>query len=375
METTTPDWSSLPEHLLASIAERLPTRIDTLRFRAVCSSFRSSIPTPPKTLSPHNNLKFSIPSLSVRHQGHLVLAEFTYYAIRPLPSCSDSHEIANTWLVKCEDLNSGKVRFEDPLTRYRLRFKKVPKLEKLPWSLNLLDYQIKEVAKVYRLEQVYHGNGFNRRRPNVFSKAVASSSFDKIDDGFAVMTIIRGMALVWRNVDKKWTEIDIGFDYFLDIIYHNEKFYALKSTGVAVTVDSKSLTVSQVSIPLQIERFPVRSFLAKSSQGLFLIIKGRQWPVKQIEFKVYKLDEEKCEWVQVRDGLEDSVFFFGYDCSFFLSAKEFPGCKGNSVYFKRRHRCPGTDAWIFDMKDGRVESLSAIPGYSKIFWPRPTWVE
>ncbi|XP_044470824.1 F-box protein SKIP23-like [Mangifera indica] len=381
METTTPDWSSLPDHLLAFIAKRLPTSIDTLRFRAVCGSFRSSIPPPQKTLSPHKGLKLSMPSLPGR-RGHLVLAEFTYYEIKPLPSSSNPHQNTNTWLVKCEELNSGKVRFEDPLSRHRLGnlSNKVPESEKLPRYLNLLDYQIKEVAKAYRVEQVYQGKGINRRKPIVFNKAAVSSSFDKIDDGFAIMTIIQGMALVWRNVDKKWTKLDIGFDYFLDIIYHNEKFYALMSSGVAVTVESKSLTVSQVSVPLQIDRFWDWSYLVKSSQGLFLIIKRWQWRVKPIEFKVYKLDEQKCGWVQVMDGLEDSVFFVGDDCSFCLSAKRFPGCKGNSVYFKHGpfevNDChPGTDGGIFNLKDSTVGGLSDFPGYSKIFCPRPSWVD
>ncbi|XP_031259775.1 F-box protein SKIP23-like [Pistacia vera] len=194
------------------------------------------------------------------------------------------------------------------------------------------------------------------------------------------MTIFQGIALVWRNVDKKWTRIDMGYDNFLDVIYHNEKFFALMSTGVTVTVDSKSMTVSPVAGPLQIESVWVWSYLIKSSQDLFLIIKSWPFQIDPIEFKVYKLDEEKREWVEVMDGLEDSVFFVGDDASFSLSAEEFPGCKGNCVYFKggpfEVTDChPGTDGGIIDLKDGTVGGLSAFPGYSNIFWPRPTWVE
>ncbi|XP_031287390.1 putative F-box protein At1g65770 isoform X2 [Pistacia vera] len=235
MDTTTPDWTSLPDHLLASIAGHLPTRIDNLRCRAVCKSSRSSIPSPPKPLSPHANLKISMPSLPVPGcRGHLVLAEFTFYAIKPLPSIFNPHQTTYTWLVKSEELHSGKVRLEDPLSRSRL------------------------------------GNLSN----------------------------------------KSW---------------HRRN--------------------------------------------------------QQFEFKVYKFDEEKREWVEVMDGLDDSVFFVGDDDSFSLSAKEFPGCKGNCVYFKEADPfkvsdChPGTDGWIFDLKDGTVGGLSAFPGYSNIFRPRPTWVE
>ncbi|XVF45604.1 hypothetical protein PTKIN_Ptkin02bG0219700 [Pterospermum kingtungense] len=38
------DWSQLPPELLPLIAKRLETRFDVLRFRSVCSSWRSSFP-------------------------------------------------------------------------------------------------------------------------------------------------------------------------------------------------------------------------------------------------------------------------------------------------------------------------------------------
>ncbi|XP_031286483.1 uncharacterized protein LOC116145194 [Pistacia vera] len=93
---------------------------------------------------------------------------------------------------------------------------------------------------------------------------------------------------------------------------------------------------------------------------------------------VYKLDEEMCEWVEVEDGLEDRVFFLGDDCSFSLSAKEFSGCKGKSIYFKHGPSridgfLPGIDGGIFDLKDRTVRHLFAE--CSKIFWPPPSWVK
>ncbi|XP_031287373.1 F-box protein SKIP23-like [Pistacia vera] len=314
MDTNTPDWSSLPDHLLASIEERLPTRIDRLCFRAVCNSFRSSIPPPLKPASPHADLKITLPGLPP-----LVLVEFTFYAIKSLPSISNPNQIKYTWLVKSEELHNGKVRLEDPFSSRRLGIWDdwVPESEKLPESLNLLDYRVKEVAKAYRLEVFYQGKDINSRIPCVFGKAVVSSGHDASDDGFAVMTITRGNVLMWRNVDKKWAIINVGYEDPLDVIYHNETFFALMSTGVTVTVDSKSVSVSQVAGPLQIEGLRIRSDLIKSFQDLFLIIKIS---IQSFEFMVYKLDEGKREWVAVMDGLEDSVFFVGYDGSFTLSA-------------------------------------------------------
>ncbi|XP_031287372.1 F-box protein SKIP23-like [Pistacia vera] len=244
---------------------------------------------------------------------------------------------------------------------------KVPESEKLPQSLDLRNYRVKEVAKSYRLEKVYQGKGINRKKPVVFEKAVVSSCYDESDNGFALMTIMGGLVLVWRNVDKKWATIIIDYEFPLDIIYHNEKFFALMICGVTVIVDSKSLTVSEVAGP----PIEIAMYLVKSSQDLFMITKNWQRRNEPAEFKVYKLDEEKCEWVEVIDGLEDSVFFVGNDGSFSVSAKEFPGCKGDCVYFKEGPIRGG----IIDLKDGTVGGFSAFPGYCNIFWPRPTWVE
>ncbi|XP_031260041.1 18.1 kDa class I heat shock protein-like [Pistacia vera] len=40
MDTTQPDWSTLPALFLNAIAKGLATRVDILSFRAVCNSFK-----------------------------------------------------------------------------------------------------------------------------------------------------------------------------------------------------------------------------------------------------------------------------------------------------------------------------------------------
>ncbi|XP_031288097.1 F-box protein At2g17036-like [Pistacia vera] len=277
---------------------------------------------------------------------------------------------------------------------------KLSKLTKLPRSFNLLDYRVKEVAKAYRLELV---DEFSKSI--VFSTAVVSSH-DVTGDGFAVMAIDQG-----------------------------ELFYASTAKGLTISVDYTSLTVTQVAGPL--ERLTFWTNLVKSFNDLFLIVdavifcwkfnrisvrslkrfwrqkspvfvlhyavcellslvyfadmfsilrpktptlivKCSPWRHERHRFKVYKLDEEMCEWVEVEDGLEDRVFFLGDDCSFSLSAKEFSGCKGNSVYFKHGPFridgfLPGIDGAIFDLKDRTARHLFAE--YSKILWPSPSWVK
>ncbi|WCJ32755.1 hypothetical protein M5689_014158 [Euphorbia peplus] len=51
-------WAYLPVELLKIIGEHLDSRVDVFRFRAVCSSWRSSIPP---SLNPSNLIPFNLP--------------------------------------------------------------------------------------------------------------------------------------------------------------------------------------------------------------------------------------------------------------------------------------------------------------------------
>lgn len=63
---------------------------------------------------------------------------------------------------------------------------------KLPRTLNLLDYRVKELGKLYELD---YNNTYGLR----LEKAVVS------DDGSSVMGIIAGDEFIaWRNRDKDW---------------------------------------------------------------------------------------------------------------------------------------------------------------------------
>ncbi|XP_031287348.1 F-box protein SKIP23-like [Pistacia vera] len=198
---------------------------------------------------------------------------------------------------------------------------------------------------------------------------------------------------VWRKGDEEWTTINFGSDriFFEDVVYHNDKFYALTSMGHAITVDLKSLKVSEVSGPMGNGNY---KYLVPSCKELFFIDKPffedfiqcgfeddsdeRSYPVS---LNVFKLDEENHVWFPVMNDLEDRVLFCSSDCSFSISAKEFAGCKKNCVYFtddsfdKGRDDHPGWDAGIYDLEDDTVGALSDFPEYSKIFWPPPVWLK
>ncbi|XP_031287367.1 F-box protein SKIP23-like [Pistacia vera] len=325
-------WPTLPEHFLAVIVSRLHSVDDVLRLRSVCKSFRAIVPSPFQSLVPLlvQRTSFPIGPTPSRRCGHFLLTESTVYAIEPLHEVASSAETTLTWLVKIEESDSGEVRLKDPFNGFR--FQKL--CNKLPKSVNLLDYRIKEITRAYRLELGTIGKGTSRlysnkvyQKSTIFVKVAVGTDVDK----FAFMAIHRTRRLfVWKHGDEMLTQLDIAPNDFRDLIFHNKKFYALASTGQTLIVDSMSFGVSTVS---KLDGLIGRSYLLKSSENLFMV--NRDWEIEwEIEplrwsLKVFKLDEEKHEWVRVVDGLEDTVLFVGDDCSFSVSAKEFAGYEGN----------------------------------------------
>ncbi|XP_044471315.1 F-box protein SKIP23-like [Mangifera indica] len=361
------DWSSFPDQLLATIADRLPTRIDTLRFRAICTSFRAAFPPPPPP-----NL---YPDIHYFHQPpiHFFIAQPTVYAIQPLSQVSHPYHTPGAWLVKVEYPPSGDVKLLDPFSTSQV--KNVS--DKLPGSFNLLDHRIKEISKGYRLELARdQQRELSRSEQSCTGKVVVSADEDDNDDELAIMVLIQGKVVVWKRRDNKWHNIDIvqdRFHFIYDIIYHNRRFYVLSYKDGTLCVDPKSLNVSEPVAPLRISlsRSASSFHLVKSSPDLFLIRKNYlDFPGNydshfcgkssdrscQAGLNIFKLDEGNDEWVVVKDGFQDRAFFMLKECNFFLSAQEFSGLKWKCVYLPDRGHpnvdCdyPGSNALILTWK-------------------------
>ncbi|XP_031263489.1 uncharacterized protein LOC116121692 isoform X2 [Pistacia vera] len=174
----------------------------------------------------------------------------------------------------------------------------------LPKSLNLLDYRVKEIIRVYRLQ--LESNKFDL---SCFRKVVISNE-DEVE--LQVMALITGGKVgLWRSENKTWTNIEVGGNglYFEDVIYHKKKFFATGSDGRTIAVDPKSLSFFEVAAPVTKSNHRLIS-LVKSFDDLFLI--NKYWLEKYNKFglgsgdecgtvrvDIFKLDEEKREWTQV----------------------------------------------------------------------------
>uniref|UniRef100_A0A5B7BJP1 Putative F-box protein SKIP23-like n=1 Tax=Davidia involucrata TaxID=16924 RepID=A0A5B7BJP1_DAVIN len=397
-------WSDLPAELLTKIAEHLTTHTDLLRFRAVCSSWRSSAASP-SNKSPPLPLQLPFPIaphsfLNPNRRGFFALTESTIYRIQPLqehrnPSTSQSG--SKGFLFRLQEGKSGSIRLLIPLSTQPIK----PLPETFPKVLNLLDSRISEINKSYSLEFVHLSNtllGLGELSAVIVDKVVILS---KADD-FRVLVIYAGKLNFFKLGDEKWTVIDderlVSYD---DIIDYNGQLCAIDHDGRVVLIDS-SLMIREIACSIS-GGGGHQKHLVEAFGDLLLVDRYLDYGPRYngeaeqnriykynfaditINFKVYKLNEREGRWIQLK-SLGDLVLFVCEDCCFSVSVRDFDGCKGNCIYFtdKLFSRCygydhafrgiSGHDTGVFNLEDGSLGLLESYPGYSQIFWPPPAWL-
>ncbi|XP_031269993.1 uncharacterized protein LOC116128410 isoform X4 [Pistacia vera] len=101
-DRVTPDWTKAPPDVLEAIAKRLHARIELLRFRAVCSSFRSGLPRPPSVLFPDSILKKTdfLKGPIPREDYQFVLVESPIYVVEPIDNINHNQ----IWFVEVQEV-------------------------------------------------------------------------------------------------------------------------------------------------------------------------------------------------------------------------------------------------------------------------------
>lgn len=135
-------WSDLPEHLLLLIARRVHTQIDILRLRAVCSSWRSSIPLPNFLLRPLP-LKLPLPISATALQGFFVLSSDIVYLIQPPRRSGNLPQ--EGWLVRVKEEKPGKLLPFSPVTYHRI----VHYPKTFTRDLSSLDFRVTQVRELF----------------------------------------------------------------------------------------------------------------------------------------------------------------------------------------------------------------------------------
>ncbi|XP_057494840.1 F-box protein SKIP23-like [Actinidia eriantha] len=396
-------WHQLPRELIALISKHLGTDIDVLRFRSVCSSWRSSVaPNPHPT-------PFRLPILPNEGTSDtswgFYLSKRTIFQLGLPEPYRQTPPFSDGWLIKIAQDVPHRTRLLNPL--FRSHTKPLP--ESFPRRVDLLNYRISELGHEYILQYINYGPFANSIREAgklyMMKKVALCSRACSVSgmDSFVLLTIhVSGKLAMFTFWDRKWTIIDDLPSPYDDVILFDGQFYAVDNTGrtVVVNVDSSSI-VNLVAnsvfdgdkkglVESCGELLLVDAYLSSGPEDDFGFDEGFEYyeefdcymSERTVRFKVFRLDRSEEKWVEV-DNLGERMLFLGDNCTFSASASDFPGCKGNCIFFTERYFYSGRGQegvlngrglGLFDLERGSIGSLTNYPDYSKTFWPPPSWV-
>ncbi|RWR89382.1 F-box protein SKIP23 [Cinnamomum micranthum f. kanehirae] len=279
-----------------------------------------------------------------------------------------------------------------------------------------------------QLQLPTHSNLPRRRYPfdcdDPYLEVVKIRTAAMSDDSKVVVVIhdTATLAFCRRGVDKLWTrvirtkvnEVNRRGVVFDDVIYHNGQFYTVTMYGcvgvlrintanpyVEILSEEVRVTVNPyveiLTKDSKVDSYPRTYLVADSTSDRLFICLRNSLSIQEVErdpydydsrrtlgFKVYELGwvengEYKKKPTEV-ESLGDRVIFLGQNSSMLVMASQFPGFKGNRIYFtddfmeassfKSPLGC--VDLGIFDMEDKTVEPL-----FSKRFHPTfspPIWI-
>ncbi|PWA78450.1 F-box domain, cyclin-like protein [Artemisia annua] len=380
------DWSHLPHELLDLISKHLNSDTDLIKFRSVCTSWRSSI-TPLTSRFP------ILPNTGISDTtwGFYLSKRTIFRITRPDPD----QENDQPWLIKVQKDNPTKTHLLNPLTSHEFQ----TLLPNWPRSLDLLNFRVLELGQEYALQYISYRPNANSIGDSVtlYMEKVAFC-FDGVI-GFVLLTIhVSGKLALLKYGDKKWNIINDMPSPYDDVIFYDKGFYAVDSTGRTVVVDVEELSLRVVAGSVF---GGDKKFLVESLGELFMVDKylsvgpdnDYEYDDENYEFyedfdcfmsertvklEVYKMDREGEKWVAVKD-LGDRMLFLGDNCGFSASAKDFPGCKGNCVFFTGQSReddgaMKSRGVSVFDLETGNIGAIPNNSGYSQLFWPPPAWL-
>ncbi|CAJ2644021.1 unnamed protein product [Trifolium pratense] len=319
-----------------------------MRFRSICSLWRSFLPLPPLSND-----------LCIPHKGHFLI-QTKIYRIQPLQHDNEPLTSKKGWLIKVfQDSNSSKFYLLDLFTN-----KKLPSQDKSTQKVvNLMNVQAIELFELYTLCD----NGF----PHVSlgCKVILFS----VEGCCMVFALIWGCKRLEVSIGEKKITIskDDGGKTFDDMIRYKGQIYVVDKTGTVFWINALSLKLVQFSpknFSCEMKQIWMNydenhKQLVECDGNLYMVhfyIDTRfGYFLKDVFVKVYKLDQEWGKWIDVK-YLGDVSFVLGKDSNFALLAQDYHGCERNCIYFYFEDRASCFNLENFESKPANV------------FWPCPT---
>ncbi|VVB10126.1 unnamed protein product [Arabis nemorensis] len=293
------EWTDLPEELVDLIASRSSSNTVLLRIRSICKPWRSAVATKKR----FNRFKRNLRPFTKRIKKTELLPSTFFRVTQASSSCPKKG-----WLIKTRQISESKISQS--------------------YNFQCLDKEDK-ISHEYDSSRVVFVDN------HVFL----------IDENKKIWCCKSGE----EGSSNQWTRIkNEDFGEFLDIILHNGQVYALDLKGAVWWISLSDLNISQYGPSTPTEEYYeidhckdkrlveycgdlciLHRFYKKVTVEWYSIHKTYN---RTYNFKVYKMDEELGEWVEV-SSLEDKALIVDEDSCFTVLASEFHGCLKNAVYF------------------------------------------
>lgn len=258
--------------------------------------------------------------------------------------------------------------------------------------MDISNIRIRELGCEYFLcftDKVYcRGDFFN-----LLKEKVAFLSGINCDDDFFLLTIhVSGRLALLNNVDYQWhvlfDDVELPYD---DVIAFNGEFYAVDYTGRTVLVGFDAVNNSAILVAKPVCGGDKKRLVEIGGELMLVDVYMGLPPWEEgansmddyvdsrsMWFKVFRLDREGKDWVEVKD-LGDYVLFLGVYSAFSASTVDLLYHKRNCIYFAfpdnfypshfnedddlLKFHCGG----VYNLEDASIS-------YSKLFWPPPPWI-
>ncbi|XP_065855105.1 F-box protein At2g26160-like [Euphorbia lathyris] len=347
-------WADLPKDLLQNIAERFNSLLDFLPLRAVCTSWRSSLTLP--------SFVEEIPRLTFKLldplEEEFVLFKTSIYRVELTNRTPNS---SKGWLTQIRHTKTGKLQLSHPISGAQIRYSSIP-------FISSSEPRFVQLHESFNLESIkpdhYTDPDDPYHIPGVGFKAIVPSSATWATNFVAFIAMIEGLWF-WDSRDEDWKFLYVDDNdnrcYYHDIIEFKGQVYAVDKLGTVFWINPVPLSSIQYS-PMLINGNGNRKFLVESCGDLYVVdmYVGDDYLYKEtdVDFKVYKLDEdENGGWLEVK-CLGDHMFVVNRDFSFSISSSEFVGGKPNCIYFTDYVHGQGL---LFCLEDGSVQKLKSFP--------------
>ncbi|KAI4325790.1 hypothetical protein MLD38_031157 [Melastoma candidum] len=359
-QSAAPPTPHLPKELWSVIGGHLDSHIDLLRFRSVCSSWRS-LPIPRNSRQPEFPLvvpSFTYPMTSVS------LVRFIVYRLEP----SDEGGSPQGWLIKVDESHPGSPRLISTVSQRPIKYKPA----NFPQTVKFNEFRVSEVCREYVI-------GRNS------SKVVFLRDYLRhgLRNCVAFALTREGSLRYWRYGDDHWkapvwegTSMEVAYD---DLSIRDRQVYAVDRFGTVHWIDSCHRAV-QFSPPLC--GVGQKKHLLEYLGDLYVVdryeqdynCQESQHPrlccYRTIDFKLYRLDQEWGKWDEINE-LRGMVMFIGESSSFCISMDGFSRCGENRIYFTEKGRCGLFEGkvYVFDLVDRSVKRLVSMPECWRTLWP------